>query len=306
MSNLSSDLFAQFDKLNPSTQKIHERLKESMLRDGRSKLIWKPAEGEHIVRVLPYKHNKDMDPFIDIAFHWNLGEGKSYVVCPKKSGLGHDCPICDFVDQIYKTNTELANSIKSKVRYYVPVLVRGQEEEGVKFWGFGADVKKDFYKFIGRKGYENLFHPIHGSDFAVEYIKPSGKAGDYGTRTIMPIPEKTPILNIPEGLNEEQTEMIVRAIVSLIDNMPNITSDDSLFKPKSPEALLEIVSDVINVGSGDTDSDSPDEVVESESYGSSVSSFVTEPASEGSKDVGESPDIAAIMAQVQKLSGGKK
>ena len=36
----------------------------------------------------------------------------------------------------------------SKLRTFVPVLVRGQEGEGVKFWGFGKTVYQEILGYI--------------------------------------------------------------------------------------------------------------------------------------------------------------
>ena len=37
----------------------------------------------------------------------------------------------------------------SKLRTFVPVVVRGEEGEGVRFWGFGKTVYQEILGYIG-------------------------------------------------------------------------------------------------------------------------------------------------------------
>ena len=39
--------------------------------------IWKPANGNSIIRIVPYKFNKD-NPFIELYFHYNINN-KTYL-----------------------------------------------------------------------------------------------------------------------------------------------------------------------------------------------------------------------------------
>ena len=41
--------------------------------------FWKPEPGKQVVRIVPYKHNKD-NPFIELFFHYNLGNNKTYFI----------------------------------------------------------------------------------------------------------------------------------------------------------------------------------------------------------------------------------
>ena len=43
----------------------------------KSDSIWKPANGKSLIRIVPYKFNKDI-PFIELYFHYNINN-KTYL-----------------------------------------------------------------------------------------------------------------------------------------------------------------------------------------------------------------------------------
>ena len=55
------------------------------------------------------------------------------------------------------------------MRTYVPVLVRGEESEGVKFWGFGKNVYQELLGFFADPDYGDLTDPVNGRDVTVEF-----------------------------------------------------------------------------------------------------------------------------------------
>jgi hypothetical protein len=265
---MAKDLFSALNKLNPSVEKIQRKLEEAMQRSTRSNRVWKP-NGEHEVRIIPYKHADGLDPFVQVFFHWELGDNVNYVVCPKNSGLREECPICDMVTNLYASKDSkqiaLAKKIRARSRWYVPVVVRGEEDHGVRFWGFGADVRREFYKYVKKKGYEEPFSPTNGFDFSVEYIKPSGKEGDYGTRTIVPlITERGSIFPMPD--DEDEKKEVINSIIELIDGVPNLFDD--IFSPKSDDELIKIIEPIIYGTHSDDDEEDGDVISDDDSISS--------------------------------------
>ena len=53
-------------------------------------------------------------------------------------------PVVEFAEKLKATGSsddwKMAQKLMPKMRTYVPVVVRGKESEGVKFWGFGKQV----------------------------------------------------------------------------------------------------------------------------------------------------------------------
>ena len=54
------------------------------------------------------------------------------------------------------------------MRTYAPVVVRGEESQGVKFWGFGKTVYQELLSIID-PDYGDITDPISGRDVSVEF-----------------------------------------------------------------------------------------------------------------------------------------
>jgi hypothetical protein len=97
----------------------------------RSDALWKPTEGKTVVRIVPWKENKE-NPFIELYFHY-LGN-KTYL---SPTSYGNRDPIMEFADEVASGGTKddyaQARPFRAKLRTFVPVIVRGEEEKGVRF-----------------------------------------------------------------------------------------------------------------------------------------------------------------------------
>ena len=66
------------------------------------------------------------------------------------------CPICDFASKLWRDGVEnddstLKNEAKklfARKRYYSPVLVRGNESEGVKIWAYGKTAYETLLGYV--------------------------------------------------------------------------------------------------------------------------------------------------------------
>ena len=92
--------------------------------------FWRPQDGDQSIRIVP---TPDGDPFKDYFFHYNLGKPPGFL-CPKKN-FGDNCPVCDYANSLYNQGTEdaqkAAKGLFARQRFFSPVLVRGEEAEGV-------------------------------------------------------------------------------------------------------------------------------------------------------------------------------
>ena len=256
---MSQDLLSRLNALNPNADELNDRINELMKKGARSKLIWKPT-GKHTIRILPYPHQKNYDPIIQIFFHWELDNITNNIVCPDRT-FGHrgECPICQLVDGLYKKNSEeskqIAGKIRAKARYYVPIIVRGEEEEGVKFWAFGKDVRDDIGSYVqDTSEYPDIFHPIKGFDWTLDYVAPKkddkGNLMDFGQRAIKPRRKESPIFEFPDKDDpkfEKKSKEVAEKIIELVDSIPNIFEAE--FKPKTTEELTEILKNQIGYSS---------------------------------------------------------
>jgi hypothetical protein len=105
----------------------------------RRNFFWKPQDGEQTLRIVP---DPDGDPFKEFWFHYGVADEPGFL-CPKKNH-GDDCPVCKFVSELYATKDEedrkMANQLRAKQRFFSPVIVRGEEEKGVRLWGYSKTV----------------------------------------------------------------------------------------------------------------------------------------------------------------------
>ena len=137
--------------------------------------LFKPGNGNSIIRIVPYKFNKD-NPFIELYFHYNINN-KTYL---SPMSFGRPDPIVEFAEKLKRTgDTEDWKSgrrMEPKLRTFAPVIVRGKESEGVKFWGFGKTVYQDILQYIADPDYGDITDPITGRDVALN-VTPGDDSG---------------------------------------------------------------------------------------------------------------------------------
>lgn len=151
--------------------KIKQKLQNlESAKGGGGKHKWTPTVGTHVVRMVPYLHNKEW-PFQELFFYYKLKKGT--VLSPIT--FDKPDPVQEFVEQLKSTGDKedwkTAVNIQAKSRIYIPVLVRGKEEEGVKFWGFGKQIYQELLKVIDDPDYGDISHPKTGRDITIEVVK---------------------------------------------------------------------------------------------------------------------------------------
>lgn len=189
-----------------------------------SDALWKPTVGKHQIRLVPYKFNRE-NPFIELYFHYNINN-RSYL---SPASFGRPDPIIEFADKLKRMGSKEdyreAKKLEPKLRTYIPVLVRGQENEGIKFWGFGKTVYQELLGYFADPDYGDLTHPTEGRDIIVEYAAPEG-GQSYPTTTIRVKPNATKLADTPEKMKQ------------LMDGQTEITS---LYKELSYDELKKLL-----------------------------------------------------------------
>ena len=79
------------------------------------------------------------------------------------------------------------------MRTYVPVIVRGEESEGIKFWGFGKTVYQELLAFFADPDYGDLTDPTSGRDITVEFKTAKELGKNYPETYIRVKPNQTAI-----------------------------------------------------------------------------------------------------------------
>ena len=172
--------------------------------------FWKPEPGTQVVRVVPYKHNKD-NPFIELYFHYNLGNNKTYL---SPMSFGRPDPVAEFADKLKSTGNKdewiQGKRLEPKMRTFAPVVVRGKESEGVKFWGFGKTVYQELLGVIADPDYGDITDATNGRDIGIERQTPAEAGNQYGKTTVRVKPNQTAITDDAEtlkGIFENQSEL---------------------------------------------------------------------------------------------------
>ena len=97
-----------------------------------------------------------------------------------------------------------------KLRTFVPIIVRGQEHEGVKFWGFGKTVYQEILGYIADPDYGDITDAASGRDLTIQYISAEEAGTTYPTTTIRVKPSQTPLVESADDVQkflENQTEI---------------------------------------------------------------------------------------------------
>lgn len=189
--------------------KVKDRLKNLKRKSSKSQYLWKPQPGNSTIRLVPYKFNKDF-PFIELFFHYDF-PGPNYL-SPKS--FGNPDPIYEFAQHIRNVpgqdNYELFKKLNPKRRTFAPVVVRGEEDQGVKFWGFGKTIYEQLLQTFADPDYGDLSDPKEGRDIKIEYIPGKQTSTGYPETKLMVRPVRTPLTEDKDTLQkiwESQVEI---------------------------------------------------------------------------------------------------
>ena len=77
------------------------------------------------------------------------------------------------------------------MRTFAPVIVRGEENEGVKYWGFGKTVYQELLSIIADPDYGDISDPVSGRDVVVEFKTAEEVGASFPKTTIRVKPNQT-------------------------------------------------------------------------------------------------------------------
>ena len=204
---------------------IRNRLNSLQTKVTKTDNLWKPQPGKQQIRILPYVHNTS-NPFIELYFHFGFG-GKN-IISP--SSFGEADPLLEFAEKLKATGNredyQLSRKLTPKMRTYVPVLVRGEESEGVKFWGFGKNVYQELLGFFADPDYGDLTDPVNGRDVTVEFktaaelgksypetyirVKPNTSAISEDSNVLASVKEQIELPNMFKKVSYEEMENMLK------------------------------------------------------------------------------------------------
>ena len=230
---------------------IRKRLTQLQTTNNRTSNLWIPQPGKQVIRVLPYRHNKD-NPFIELFFHFGLNN-KTYL---SPITFGRPDPIEEFASKLKTSGNreeyQMARKLEAKMRTFAPVIVRGEEGQGVRFWGFGKTVYQELLSVIADPDYGDITDPVSGRDVSVEFKTAEETGASFPKTTIRVKPNQTPI-------TEDKAQL-----EGILDNQKDITE---LYQELSYEELTNVLNEWLNPeASNDDDKETaPASVVAAES-----------------------------------------
>jgi len=163
--------------LNFIKQKMATMQKTSEGGKGSNKdLFWKPPVGKSQIRIVPSRFDQN-NPFKELFFYYGID--KPIMISP--TNFGEKDPIVEFVKQLRgtsdKDNWRLAKKLDPKMRVFAPVIVRGEEDKGVRLWEFGKEIYLQLLGLAEDEDYGDFTDISEGFDFTLEALM-----GDIGGR----------------------------------------------------------------------------------------------------------------------------
>ena len=129
---------------------------------------------------------------------------------------------------------ELKNEAKklfARKRYYSPVLVRGNESEGVKIWAYGKTAYETLLGYVLDPDYGDVTDPETGTDIVLNYHVP-GTPGSFPKTTLKP--RRRPSVLCDDAVAD---------CAELLSSIPEI---DTLFDKKNAEDVQALLDDYLS------------------------------------------------------------
>ena len=115
----------------------------------------------------------------------------------------------------------------AKMRTFAPVIVRGEESEGVRFWGFGKMVYQELLSVIADPDYGDITDAMNGRDITVEFTSAEDAGKSFPVTTIRVKPNQTAISDDPDVLELVKTQQEISEIYQELsyDDLTGVLND---------------------------------------------------------------------------------
>jgi len=105
--------------------------------------LYKPSEGENLLRILPPTWEEPVHYGLDIYVHYNIGPDSAAYLCLDKM-LAKPCPICEERNKAeHEGDKDYAKKLKPTKRVLFYLIDRDKEKEGLKAWASPWTVDKE-------------------------------------------------------------------------------------------------------------------------------------------------------------------
>jgi len=230
VTNLEVEMAIDFEALR-------RKLGQLSGNNSRRNVMWRPQEGEtSTVRLIAFPDN-DGQPFAERWFYYGIGANRG-LLTPHQ--FGKPDPFQELINKLRddgsKESYELAKKLYPKMRSYALVVVRGEEDKGVRIWSFGKTVYQELLNIMLDEDFGDITDPLEGFDVKVECVKQPGRK--WANTSVRARPRSS-------ALSDDKKQ-----IKEWMDNLPSL---DELYTCKSYEELEKIINEWLDAGAPDED-----------------------------------------------------
>jgi hypothetical protein len=222
-----------------------------------TKIFWKPKVGTHLIRVVPSKFNKQ-NPFKEVFFHYGFTKGPILAL----TNWGEKDPIVEFAKGLRKSSDkedwQLAKKLDAKMRIFVPIIVRGEEQMGTRLWEFGKEIYQQLLGIAADEDYGDFTDIQDGRDFTIEGTNDVVAGRSVVKCAVRPKPKQTPITDdaaLLQKLLDEQPDILSINRRYNFDDLKEILQ--KFLNPEESNEIDVIAGAVPPVGTDDEPSDLP-------------------------------------------------
>ena len=149
-----------------------------------SLIYWKPTIGKQQIRIVPSAYDAS-NPFAELKFYYGITN--KVMISP--TNFGDKDPIALFAGKLRegeynKENYVLAKKLDAKNRIFVPVIVRGEEDKGVRLWQFGKLVYEELLALAVDDEIGDYTDIVGGRDLTVETVGPEATGTPYNKSSV--------------------------------------------------------------------------------------------------------------------------
>ena len=147
-------------------------------------IFWRPTVGKQQIRIVPSAFNSN-NPFTELKFYYGITN--KVMISPVN--FGEKDPIQLFAQKLRggeynKENYILAKKLDAKTRIFVPVIVRGEEDKGVRLWQFGKLVYEELLSLAVDEEIGDYTDVSSGRDITVETVGPEATGTPYNKSSV--------------------------------------------------------------------------------------------------------------------------
>jgi len=218
-------------------------------------IFWRPTIGKAQVRIVPSAFDS-ASPFTELKFYYGITN--KVMISPLN--FGEKDPIAEFAQKLRqgeydKENYVLAKKLDAKNRIFIPVIVRGEEDKGVRLWQFGKMIYEDLLSMAMDDEIGDYTDIVNGRDFTLETVGPESTGTNYNKTSVRPRMKTSPLSD-----DKAQVETWLKEQPNPKEVFKRFTFDemkDALVKWLSPEDA-ETEGDIVSEPATDFDNDRKD------------------------------------------------